>query len=638
MNLAHDPVQKSVFWGVKNQDASMRIRQLLAHFICTVLATQLWSQSMTQVEPPFWWIGMKNPLVQLMVHGQNIADARPQVKGTQLGIRASHVLESSNYIFVDLEIGEDVKPGTFDIEFEKDGQIVATYAYELKAREEGSAERRGFDNSDVMYLITPDRFANGTSANDVVGGMKEGLDRAAPFGRHGGDIKGISDHLDYIKDLGFTAIWLNPVLENDQPEQSYHGYATTDYYKVDPRFGSNEEYANLSDKASDMGIGLIMDIIVNHCGSEHWWMKDPPSQDWIHQFGENYQQTNHRKFTLVDPYVAENDRSIMTKGWFVPTMPDLNQRNPFLATYLIQNSIWWIEYAGLSGIRQDTYSYPFRDFMTDWTCAIMDEYPNFNIVGEEWVENPAIIAYWQEGKMNPDGYTSCLPSLMDFPMTMTLQSALRDDEGWSTGWTALYENLGNDFLYAHPQKMVIFPDNHDMSRIFTQVNEDYDLYKMALSYILTMRGTPQLYYGTEILMSNKGTDSHGIIRSDFPGGWEGDQVDVFKNIGLTNAQLESRDFVKKLLNWRKDKEVIHHGQLRHYVPANGMYVYFRFNHEETIMIILNKNRHETRLELSRFSQSIGGANSGADVLSGAEYDLTDSLQIPAQSSLILELK
>ncbi len=616
----------------------MKLRYAILVLACLCIFSGVDGQVINRVEPPFWWVGMQNPKLQIMVYGEDISGTQPSIEAEGVKLTAVHRLASPNYLFIDIEIEPDVQFGSIPVKFMVDGESLISYQYELKPREPASANRQGFNNSDVMYLITPDRFANGDETNDEIAGMREGLNRTEPFGRHGGDIQGILDHLDYIKEMGFTAIWLNPVLENNQDEASYHGYATTDYYKVDPRFGTNDEYVNLSEQAKDMGLKMIMDIIVNHCGSEHWWMEDPPSNDWINYYGQPYQGTNHRKSTLIDPYVSPSDRELMVKGWFVPTMPDLNQRNPFLATYLIQNSIWWIEYAHLAGIRQDTYPYPYRSFMADWTCAIMQEYPNFSIVGEEWVENPAIIAYWQQDKINPDGYTSCLPSLMDFPMTSNLHRALKEEEGWSTGWRRLYENLANDFLYAHPEQMVIFPDNHDMSRIFTQVDEDYDLFKMALVYILTMRGTPQLYYGTEILMSNKGTDSHGIIRSDFPGGWQGDDVNAFSGEGLTEDQKGAKAFVRKLLRWRKNKNVIHSGKLMHYVPEDGIYVYFRYDGTEKVMVVLNKSHDVKDLDLNRFKESISDATTATEIVTGGNYTLASSLKIPARGSLILELE
>ncbi|MDH3648231.1 MAG: glycoside hydrolase family 13 protein [Saprospiraceae bacterium] len=613
--------------------------KFLASLFCGLLLLQsqtTTAQSINRVEPPFWWVGMQNSTLQLMVYGEDIATLSPTLESDQMRIKAIHRLTSPNYVFIDLELAEEAEAGIFDITFESGSTVITQFSYELKERMAGSADRQGFDNTDVIYLITPDRFANGNPENDEVAGLKEGKMRMDPYGRHGGDIQGMADHLDYIEDMGFNAIWLNPLLENDQAEESYHGYATTDYYKVDPRFGSNDEFLMLSQEASRRGIKMIMDIIVNHCGSEHWWMKDPPSDDWINNYGQPYMQSNHRKITLVDPYVAPSDRTQMVEGWFVPTMPDLNQRNDYMATYLIQNSIWWIEFAGLAGIRQDTYPYPFRKFMTDWTCAIMDEYPQFNIVGEEWVEDAAIIAYWQRDKINHDGYTSCLPSLMDFPMTMSLHKALNEAEDWGTGFIRLYENLGHDFHYADPTNMVIFPDNHDMSRIFTQVNENVDLYKMALTYILTMRGIPQLYYGTEILMSNPGTTSHGVIRSDFPGGWSGDTINAFTGTGLTEAQKDAADFVRKLLHWRHDTPVIHSGQLQHFVPQNGTYVYFRYDADDVVMVVMNKNVEATELDLERFAERLRDRTVSREVLTGAVRAKGQSIQVPGLSCMILE--
>ena len=612
--------------------------RLFAFLFLIAFSTSISAQSISRVEPPFWYADMKNPKLQLLVYGENIGDLKPTIKEKGIIIEQVHQVENPDYLFIDLNIAKGTKAGTFKIKFKRKKKTVLTQKYELKQRIKGSADRKSFTNSDVIYLITPDRFANGNPQNDRVNSLKQAPNRADEHGRHGGDIQGIIDHLDYIKEMGFTSIWLNPVLENDQAEWSYHGYSTTDYYKVDPRFGSNEEYIKLSEEAAKRGMGMIMDIIVNHCGSEHWWMRNPPTKDWFNYQDQPYQGTNHRKFSLLDPYTAPSDRKIMTEGWFVETMPDLNQRNALMSTYLIQNSIWWIEYANLYGIRQDTYSYPFREFMTDWTCAIMEEYSNFNIVGEEWVDDAAIIAYWQKGKTNPDGYTSCLPSVMDFPMNMLLAKSFTEPEEWGKGLVRLYENLGKDFHYADPMNLVVFPDNHDMSRIFTQVNEDYDLYKMAMTYILTMRGIPQIYYGTEILMHNRESTSHGIIRTDFPGGWAGDQVDAKTQKGLTDQQKEAQNWVKNLLAWRKNQPVIHSGKLMHYEPRNGVYVYFRYNDESSVMVVFNKNEKEIELDLKRFELRLKSFESAKEVLSEQSFELGGSFKLPPRSALIYELE
>lgn len=613
------------------------MRNFIAILISMFAFTICKAQSVDRVEPPFWWVGMNNPELQLMIYGKDIGAMKVESSDENFRVDKVHRPENANYIFVDMTVLSNSKSAVYQLTL-SDSNKKLKIDYELKSRDSQSASRKGNNASDAIYLITPDRYANGDTSNDEIEGMKEGLQRDKEYGRHGGDLKGISNHLDYIKDLGFTAIWLNPVLENDQDKWSYHGYASTDYYQVDRRFGTNEEYAALGLKAKEMGIGMIMDIIVNHCGSKHWWMADPPFKDWINYQEAEYQQTNHRKSTLLDPYTSQIDRKIMTEGWFVPAMPDLNQRNPFMSTYLIQNSIWWIEYAHISGIRQDTYSYPFRAFMTDWTCAIRNEYPDFYIVGEEWVENAAIISYWQEGKMNADGYTSCLPGLMDFPMCFALHKGLKEEENWGQGFIKMYESLANDFLYADPSQLVIFPDNHDMSRIYTQLDEDYDLYRMAMVYMLTMRGIPQLYYGTEILMSNKGSDSHGIIRSDFPGGWETDTVSVIKNIGLTKKQTEAKKFLSKILNWRKDKKLIHTGDLIHFEPMQGVYTYFRYNDEEKVMVILNKNKEDYNLRLDRFREMLKGVKGGVDVIDQIEFDFeNEAIPLSPKRAYIIEL-
>jgi glycosidase len=601
----------------------------LSHQICAQYTVE-------KVEPPSWWVGMKHNQLELLVYGPSISDLAPVVKDASVTIRSVSTVANPNYLFMLLEFASDIQPRSFKIYFDKSGNTVASYNYQLFGREPGSAERKGFGNADVICLVTPDRFANGDPSNDNLPGYLEQANRADKDGRHGGDLKGIEDHLDYFADLGFTQIWLNPVLENNMPRTSYHGYAITDYYKVDARFGTNEDYRDLSKAMKGKGIGLIMDMVANHCGSGHWWMNDLPSADWINNRGK-FISTNHRRSTVQDPYVSDRDKRLFPEGWFVESMPDLNQKNPHLARYIIQNSIWWVEYAGLSGIRQDTYSYPDKEFMKEWSCAIMEEYPNFSIVGEEWSENPATVAYWQKGKVNPDGYTSCLGSLMDFPLQAALVQGLTQNDAWyKDGLIRMYEMLANDFLYADPYHLVIFPDNHDMSRFFTQINEDFDLFKMGITYILTMRGIPQIYYGTEILMKNPGTDAHGAIRSDFPGGWEGDPVDAFTGRGLTDQQLEARELVSKLMNWRKTKTCLHDGSLVHFSPESGTYVYFRMDSEGKVMVIFNKNDQAMSFECSSlYPDLIGYVHEARNVVTGYTVNLGNVI-VPARSSLILE--
>ncbi|WP_163707385.1 glycoside hydrolase family 13 protein [Mangrovibacterium lignilyticum] len=590
-----------------------------------------------RVEPMFWWVGMKNPNLQLMIHGENIAASFPVINYPGVTLESSTRVENPNYLFVDLLISKDAKPGIFVISFNSGKKTVAEYSYELKAREPHSAERIGFNSSDVIYLITPDRFANGDVSNDAVQGMKELPNRSDKDGRHGGDLRGIINHLDYMQDLGFTAVWLNPVLENNMTRTSYHGYSTTDFYKVDPRYGSNEEYLELSKDLKKRGMKLIMDMIFNHCGSEHWWMDDMPMHDWINNY-PNWKVTTHRRTINQDPHASEADKTAMSDGWFVETMPDLNQRNPFMAEYLIQNSIWWIESIGLDGIRQDTWPYPDKNMMAEWTKRVLDEYPNFNIVGEEWSGNPAIVSYWQKGKVNSDGYECYLPSLMDFPLQSAASKAMTDKPDFDHGMVELYSALSNDFQYPDAGNLVVFPDNHDMSRFYTQVGEDVNKLKLGVAYFLTTRGIPQIYYGTEVLMSNKGTEDHGVIRSDYPGGWPGDAVNAFTGEGLTAAQKDMKNYIRTIQIWRKDKAVIHHGKLIHFVPQDEIYVYFRQNESETVMVILNKNNDAKELVTDRFQEVMGGFLRGKDIISNTEISDLSTIHIPAESAMIIELK
>lgn len=621
-----------------NKSVIFLIRGVIFLLLTLVGITLQAQPKIQRIEPPNWWIGMENQTVQLLIYGKELGDLEPKIKTKGIEIQKVKRVENDNYLFIDLKIAKNTAPGKFNINFQKNGTRVLSKKYELKARTADAKSIKGFDNSDVLYLITPDRFANGDPSNDSVNNYKEKANRQFKGGRHGGDIEGIRQHLDYIRDMGFTAIWLNPLLENDQPEYSYHGYATTDFYKVDERFGTNEAYKKLCEEANKKGIKVIMDMIVNHSGDKHWWMKDLPTGDWLNS-NKNYIQTNHRKTVLQDPYVAKIDKKIFTDGWFVPTMPDLNQRNPLMATYLTQMSIWWIEYAKISGIRMDTYSYPDAEYMSDWTQDVMTEYPNFNIVGEEWFEgSPAIIAFWQKGKTNPNGYTSALKSLMDFPLRASLTKALNAKENWGEGWINLYETLAYDFLYANPNDLVIFPDNHDMTRFYKQVNEDFDLFKLGLTFIATTRGIPQLYYGTEILMTSPLDRDDGIIRSDFPGGWAGDEVNAFTGARLSEKQKKAQDFVRNLLNWRKTASEIHTGNLVHFVPQDGVYVYFRFDENRKTMVILNKNEKPYELKTDRFEEQLRGFNLGKDILSNKTFEIQKNLKLSPVSALILELE
>lgn len=613
------------------------ISRRLALCSCLLISIAM-SAQITRVEPPNWWVGMQSTSLQLLVQGPKAGQLTPVINYPGVRIEKTHRADSENYLFIDLTIAADAKPGDLTIAFKRGNATAYEHQYPLLARKQKPEAFQGFNASDVIYLITPDRFANGDPGNDIVPSLLEKkIDRKQGFARHGGDIQGIIDHLDYLSGMGFTAIWPSPLLENDMPNWSYHGYAITDYYRVDPRFGTLDTYKALAEKARSKGMKLIFDGVVNHCGSTHWWMKDLPFKDWVN-FPDSIQVTNHRRTVNQDPYASKIDRELMVGGWFVPTMPDLNQRNPFFAAYLIQNSIWWIETLHLGGIRQDTYPYPDKDFLTQWSCRIMEEYPNFSLVGEEWSLNPLLAAYWQQGKVNHDGYKSCLKSPMDFPLQRALTSALTEPETWDQGFVKLYEGLANDFVYANPNNLMTFGDNHDMDRIFTQLKQDPALTKMALAYLLTMRGIPQIYYGSEVLMDNTGhPGDHGVIRTDFPGGWAGDAVNGFTGTGLSKDQSDVQAFLKKLLNWRKANLAVQQGKTMHFGPVGGVYVYFRYTSDQKIMVILNKNEQTTKLDTERFAEILTGHKNGVDVLSGTKMSVAGPLTLAPKSVLILEV-
>lgn len=597
-----------------------------------------------RIEPPHWWTGFKNTKLQLLVKHPNIASATPTIANATIKIEKVQKGESPNYLFIDLNI-EKASAGRFNIEFKLENNEILTQTYELKERIKAAEDYIGFDSSDALYLITPDRFANANPENDTFKNMNEtDINRKDDYARHGGDIKGITNHLNYIDDLGFTAIWSCPLLTNDMKQGSYHGYAITDYYEVDPRFGTFEEYKELADKANERGIKLVMDQVANHCGLEHWWMKDLPFNDWV-----NYQKefeskektiySNHRRTSNQDIYASKSDKKGMSNGWFVETMPDLNQRNPYMANYIIQNSIWWIESLGLSGIRQDTYPYPDKEFMSNWAGAIMTEYPNFSIVGEEWSYNPLLIGYWQKGANNKDGYKSNLTSTMDFAMQRKTVEALNEEESWDKGLVKIYEGLANDFHYANPKDIMIFPDNHDMSRIFTQLKGDVINTKMALSYQLVLPRIPQLYYGTEILMNDFAKPGdHGLIRTDFPGGWQGDTVNAFSGEGLNADQKDMQFYLKKLLNFRKTSKAIHEGETVHFAPFKGTYLLFRTLGDETVVHIINKNEKPVTIDLKRYTEMNLQGKTLVNVITGSEFFWNDTMPLPNKGSYILTTK
>ncbi len=605
-------------------------------FLILICTTKAFSQENIRIEPPHWWTEMKNPLLQLMIKGENIASYIPLIEDRRIKVIDIHKCDSPNYIFIDLDISNSTE-GRYLISFHK-GQEKKEMYYELKRRESKAASLEGFNSSDVIYLITPDRFANGDPSNDSFQNLQETVvDRSQDYTRHGGDIQGIIDHLDYIEEMGFTAIWSSPLLINDMPQWSYHGYAITDLYRVDPRFGTIEDYRKLSKEAAKRSIKLIMDMVANHSGSNHWWMDDLPFRDWVNDV-DSFQVCNHRRTVNQDPYASQIDKRGMEKGWFVPEMPDLNQENPFMARYIIQNNIWWIETLQLRGIRQDTYPYPNKEFMSQWAKEIMYEYPNFSIVGEEWSYNPLLIAYWQQGADNKDGYQSNIDATMDFAMQQNIIAGISEKESWDKGLVKIYEGLANDFHYPNPLNILLFGDNHDMDRMYTQLNRSIENTKMALALIITMPRIPQIYYGTEALIDNsEKPGDHGLIRTDMPGGWKGDTVNVFSGVGLTKDQQEMRAFLKTLLNYRKGSDVIHTGKTLHYAPEKGVYVLCRHNDEQKVVTIINKNEEDIILSIDRYEEIFGGYKRAHDILQNVDLQINEGIKLMKKGVTILEL-
>lgn len=620
----------------------MRILARIRWFLCIwIIALPSLAQSqgtpVQRVEPPNWWAGLSQPELELMVYGKQIADYQATIQYPGVRLVSQTTLGNRNYTFITLALSEQLQPGTIQLRFTK-GKQSFTVPYTFHARKRDSLQHQGFDASDVIYLMMPDRFANGDPTNDAIPGMLEAANRSVPRARHGGDFAGITQRLDYLKDLGVTAIWFTPIFENDMPFSygAYHGYAATDMYKVDRRFGSNQAYKAMIDHAHEKGMKVIMDMIHNHVGDHHWWIKDLPADDWLNDF-ERFGITNYRTETVTDPYVSVYDREKMINGWFVKEMPDLNQKNPWLARYLIQNTLWWIEYSGIDGIRMDTYPYPDKQYMARWAKTVLEEYPTFNIVGEAWVPHIAMEAYWQRGFNGKDGYESHLPSVTDFQIHHTLRKALNEGFGWSSGLSAMYQTLAQDFLYSDPMLNVIFLDNHDTERFLSLVGEDRQKFKIALGYLLTIRGIPQLYYGTEIGMSGLKDLGDANVRKDFPGGWPDDPRSAFTAEGRTAQENELFSYLRTLLQWRKTFKPIHSGKFMHFIPENDTYVYFRYNEESSAMIAINMADNPQTLTMQRFQERLEGYHATKNVITGQQEPLAKALSLAPRSITILEL-
>ena len=591
-----------------------------------------------KVEPPYWWTGMRNDTLQLMVSGPGVADASVRLDYPGITLLDDINLDSPNYKFLYLKLSPDTKPGEVPITFTLGNQS-QTLDYELRARKAPGEAHEGFSASDVLYLLMPDRFAQGeAAATDPYADLefKARPDRANPNARHGGNIAGIIDRLDYLHDLGVTAIWVCPVLENDMPGGSYHGYATTDYYRVDPRFGTNEEWNRLIEEAGKRDMKVVMDMIFNHSGSAHPWMEDMPSADWFNH-PEGDVMTNFRLSTVHDPYVSSYDKDATVNGWFVRSMPDLNQRNPHLMKYLTQNSIWWVESSGINGIRMDTYPYADMDGMAGWIDAVMEEYPNFNIVGECWYDNEGGAAFWQKGNsINPTD--TRLPSVMDFRLTTQGHKYFDEPTTPWTGLNGLYDHLAMDFLFPEPQKILTFLDNHDTDRFLLSEPDNLDTWKQAVSFLLTSRGIPQIYYGTELLMNGSKEGSDGYVRRDFPGGFPGDTVDAFTPEGRTPIQNEAWDYLSSLLKWRRDtaNEVIAKGTLKHFMPINCAYVYERRLGDRQVVVMINGTDKPLDLDMARYAEILPAGTKLHRSLGGEDVEIAETMTLAPRETLLLQ--
>jgi len=609
----------------------------MKNFLFLLLVSTTFFGQIDKVEPPFWYAGMHNPELQIMFYGKNIAQNDVSVSN-KIVIKNVQKTENPNYIFVTIDTKNSPAQEVI-FSFSKNKKVAFTQKYAIKQRRENSALRKSYDASDMIYLVMSDRFANGNPKNDSDNSVTEKADRKKPGGRHGGDIQGMVNNLDYLKELGVTALWPTPLCEDNDKAYSYHTYGQSDVYKIDPRFGTNEEYVNLSSELHQRDMKLIMDYVTNHWGAEHWMIKDLPSYDWIHQF-PGYSQSNYRMTTQYDPNASAIDAKNCMDGWFVPSMPDLNQSNPLVLNYLTQNAIWWIEYANLDGFRVDTYSYNDKIGIAKWTKSITDEYPNFNIVGEVWMHDQAQMAYWQKDSKIAaiQSYNSYLPSVMDFTLHDALGSVFNENEAsWDKGMIKVYDNFTNDFLYPNIDNIMTFVENHDTNRFNEIYKNDFKKYQMAMALLATVRGIPQLYYGSEIGMAGDKGKGDAAIRLDFPGGWEGDTNNAFLKSERTAEQEKFFAFTAKLFSWRKTNDAVHFGKMTHYIPENNVYVYFRYTPEKTVMVVMNNSSKSQTIKTNRFQENIQNHKTGKEVISGKSFNLESDLSLESNSVLILEL-
>ena len=634
------------------------MRKCLTALAGLCLAVAAWAGEVTRVEPLSWWTGMKTDL-QLLVNGEGIGAYSVAIEGGKgVKIKAVHQADSPNYLFVDVDVTAKAKPGTYTLVFKKGNEEIRR-PYVIAAREKGSADRKSFTTADLIYLIVPDRFANGDPSNDSTPDTAEKARRESPMGRHGGDLQGVIDHLDYIADLGATALWSTPLLGDNAPRGSYHGYACSDYYHIDPRYGSNELYREMVGKAHEKGIKIIMDVVTNHSSTEHWWMKDLPFKDWVHM-NDPYVNSNHQMGLALDPNASKADRAVMEEGWFVPSMPDMNLDNPYMLKYFQQWAVWWIEYSGLDGFRVDTWFYNEKVPMSQWAKAVTDEFPDFNIVGENWQANPDYVAYWQKDNPNTDGFNSYLPSIMDFPLQGAISNALtapipgREQPQGMPGRgrrgadiSGIYNALSHDFVYHDLSHMMIFLSNHDIARIGDTFGHDPRRMKIAFTLLATLRGIPQMFYGDELMfVTGNPRRDDGRLRMDFPGGWAGDPVDLFTEEGRAKAAADStwahaadlHDYVRTLFQWRKGSSAVQNGRTLHFIPEKNTYGYFRYDGRETVFVFINNSDEEVTVPWTRFREMSESLGEGVNVLTGERVTVSDATRVTPQSALVVDYR
>lgn len=617
------------------------MKKITLSFVVFLFAIAVTAQEKYDCYPTHWWTGMKWNKLQIMVHGKNVAGNFPMIKmgpgGVKLaaGVRLVKInrVENPNYVFLDLVIDPSAKPGKFNFPFLQNMQL----SYELKARRSGngSAFAQGVTSKDFMYLIMPDRFSNGDESNDRVPGMRDqSLRRDTVYNRHGGDLKGIENHLDYLTSLGVTALWLNPVIENDMDDRTEHGYAFTDHYKVDPRLGGDKAYKELVDAAHKKGVKIIQDAVYNHVGIRHFTVEDPPMKSWLHQWPA-YTQTNYKDQTLFDPHASKADVTVMSDGWFVTQMPDLNQHDPFVANFLIEHALWTVEEFGIDGWRIDTYAYNDLEFMNRCNKALEEEYPKITLFGETWVHGVPNQSYFVQNNYNIP-FKSNLQAPTDFQTLWGITDAMTKDFGWTDGVNKLYTILAQDFVYKDPMRNVIFLDNHDMARFYSVVNEDLEKYKTAINWLLTCRGVPQFYYGGEIGMTGTTSPNDGYVRQDFIGGWKEDKVNKFTAGGRNAKENEIWNHIAKLANYRKTSSAITTGRMMQFVPYDGIYVYFRYDDKQTVMVIMNTAKENKTIALKRFEERTKGYSKMKNIATGIVSDLKD-ISLDSYKSAVFEL-